>query len=607
MPSTTTHPAGAAYRGALLPDPALFDVTAVARRAVEGTIERVALGKIELAPNARRVISEDGIARLAQMLCRSGQLVPCIGYRSDPAGPTVLYDGQRRYLAARKSHELSGTEGFEALKPIRSLIVVLVDHEPAVEEIRRIQAQANAREDLSPVDQQDQFRDCWEARVGLDEEDRVAVVCADLGISARKAHNLRRQMSLPEAIRTRVAERPAGEEISARLANRLADMNDVAPALTGAVAARISSENLHEQALRDLGAFVHRTVLEDQGTYAVRIDDGALLDGYEQIAAARAHLNEAAQGQLVRILECKAPKLEQELDALAARAKQRAMKLCVDGAMRDRAANGRYAFVYERGQDFAPSIWIVDPVFMLEAIVGQLGKDSTAGTAVEESYFAAGGVEDEEMRDAGNEEHERRKSERMRQAQAETSNIGLGQDIAAGLLQPKDSQLRALQAIVCHMIVEQHRDAIAYGAGWTDRERQQPVGDTSRYEPRQVDAVLNAELQRALDDPDPLRGIAQLTARFAAAFVLDPDGVTRTKTLGSERMSRKLADALPGGENPMRRAVWDFLRPMLSPRLVALHRDEFVSDGPIESTVELDSHRGDSGLDDLDLGEEQQQ
>ncbi len=45
---------------------------------------------------------------------------------------------------------------------------------------------------------------------------------------------------------------------------------------------------------------------------------------------------------------------------------------------------------------------------------------------------------------------------------------------------------------------------------------------------------------------------------------------------------------------------------MLSPRLVALNRDEFVSDGPIESTVELDSHRGDSGLAELDLGEEQQ-
>jgi hypothetical protein len=36
-------------------------------------------------------------------------------------------------------------------------------------------------------------------------------VCADLGISAKRAHNLRRQLTLPEQIRARVAERPAGE------------------------------------------------------------------------------------------------------------------------------------------------------------------------------------------------------------------------------------------------------------------------------------------------------------------------------------------------------------------------------------------------------------
>jgi len=71
---------------------------------------------------------------------------------------------------------------------------------------------------------------------------------------------------------------------------------------------------------------------------------------------------------------------------------------------------------------------------------------------------------------------------------------------------------------------------------------------------------------------DPLRGIAQLTARWAAAFVLDPDGLTRTKALGTERMARKLADALPGGESPLSTAVWEFLRPILSPTLAALNR-----------------------------------
>jgi hypothetical protein len=50
-----------------------------------------------------------------------------------------------------------------------------------------------------------------------------------------------------------------------------------------------------------------------------------------------------------------------------------------------------------------------------------------------------------------------------------------------------------------------------------------------RHEPRHTDAILDAELQAALDDPDPLRAIAQLTARWAAALRPRPDGVTRTK------------------------------------------------------------------------------
>ena len=46
---------------ALLPSPALFDVTTVAKAPVEGTIERVALDDLELAPNPRKHISHDSI------------------------------------------------------------------------------------------------------------------------------------------------------------------------------------------------------------------------------------------------------------------------------------------------------------------------------------------------------------------------------------------------------------------------------------------------------------------------------------------------------------------------------------------------------------------
>ena len=41
---------------------------------------------------------------------------------------------------------------------------------------------------------------------------------------------------------------------------------------------------------------------------------------------------------------------------------------------------------------------------------------------------------------------------------------------------------------------------------------------------------------------------------------------------------------------------------MLSPQLATLHRDAFVFDEPVESSVEVAAHRGESDLADLDLG-----
>jgi hypothetical protein len=83
--------------------------------------------------------------------------------------------------------------------------------------------------------------------------------------------------------------------------------------------------------------------------------------------------------------------------------------------------------------------------------------------------------------------------------------------------------------------------------------------------------------------------------------VLDPDGITRTMALGTERMARRLSDALPGGEHPLRAALRELVRPMLSPRLAELHRDAFVTEDSGQSTVDLAAHHGDSNLDDLDL------
>ncbi len=586
------------------PTPVLFDVSTTSSGELPARIERVALEYIELAENPRREIADEGIDRLAKMLCASGQLVPCIGRRLDPDQPNViLYDGQRRYLAAKASHGLAGSEYMQGLaEPVRSLIVLLLDHAPSPEEIRRIQAHCQQREELTLADQQQQFDDCWQVRAGLREPDRIAAVCADLGISSKRAHNLRRQLTLPEQIRARVAERPAGEQISVTMANKLADMHELAPQLTEAVAKRITTSELHDKALRDLGTFVHRTVVEDEHTYAVRIDHGALLDAAEQIDHARPHLSDDGRRQLAAILGCEAERLDRELDALAARARTRSAKIRITSEIRDRARNGHYAFAHDRGPDFAAGIWVIDPAFMIDLVHQHLQDDESA-PAREEAYFAGARLDDDELRDAAAQDEQRRAQARARQAEATRSNLGLGHDIRAGLIQPSDAQLRAVRDIICRLLVRHYGELIAYGAGWTDPERQQPVGDTGRHEPRHPDPIVEAELERALDDPDPLRGIAQLAARLGAGFTLDPDGVTRTKTLGSEQMARKLRDALPGGERALRASVWELMRPMLSPALVALNHDAFVIQDECETTVDLAGRHAATSLDDLDLDE----
>ena len=477
---------------ALLPSPALFDVTTVAKAPVEGTIERVALEELELAPNPRKHITHDSIHSLAGLLMRTGQLIPCIGHRPDPDQPTVLlYDGQRRLLAAKASHELAGTDGFEALAPVRTLIVLLLDHEPTPDEIRRIQAQANQREELGLVDQQQQFADCWHARAGLPEDERILAVCADLGITPKRAHNLRRQLTLPEPIRERVAERPTGHQLSVTMANRLADMHEIAPNLTQAVAKRITSTDLHDSALRDLGAFVHRTIVEDEHTYAVRIDDGAMLDAAEHIERARTHLTATEREQLAHILACEPDKVDRELDTLTARAKTKALKLTITPQTRDRARAGRFAYVHQRGQDFADGIWVVNPLFIIDLAHEQLANHETDQPAREEAFFAGAGLDDDELRAAGQEDRERRNAQRLRQAEATNSNLGLGHDLRAGLMDPTPGQLHALKAIICHLLARHYRDVIAYGAGWTrpgppaaDRRHRPPRTPPTRRDPR---------------------------------------------------------------------------------------------------------------------------
>ena len=354
------------------------------------------------------------------------------------------------------------------------------------------------------------------------------------------------------------------------MANLLADMHDVVPALTAAVADRITSSELHDKALRDLGAFVHRTLVEDERTYAVRIDDGALLDAAQQVEHARPHFTATDREQLARILACEPGKLDAELDTLTARAKTKAIKLLITPETRDRARARCFAYVHPRGQDFADSIWVVNPVFIIDLVRDHLAHHHDDQPARDEAFFAGAALDDDELRAAGQEDRARRDAERVRQAEATNRNLGLGHDLRAGLMDPTPGQLQALKAIICHLLAHNHSDVIAYGAGWTDHDRQQLVGDTGRHEPRQVDAILHAELDRALKDPDPLRGIAQLTASLTAAFVLDPDGITRTqnarhRTHGPQTRRRTPRRAAPATHRRLGVPATDALPPPRRP------------------------------------------
>ena len=138
---------------------------------------------------------------------------------------------------------------------------------------------------------------------------------------------------------------------------------------------------------------MHRTVVENEHTYAIRVDNGALLDGADQIEQARGHLTTAGK-QAARVLGCTLAELEGELDTLTARAKAKALKMRVDAALRDRARTGRYAYVHARGRDFAAGIWVIDPVFMLDAVREHLDHADDHTARHETCFSGAGGQRD---------------------------------------------------------------------------------------------------------------------------------------------------------------------------------------------------------------------
>jgi hypothetical protein len=66
-------------------------------------------------------------------------------------------------------------------------------------------------------------------------------------------------------------------------------------------------------------------------------------------------------------------------------------------------------------------------------------------------------------------------------------------------------------------------------------------------------------------------------------------------------MARKLADVLPAAHAGLRGVVWQFVRPMLSPALAAMHHDAIAADQTASTTGALSEHRAESDLNDLEL------
>ena len=295
---------------------------------------------------------------------RMGQLValhrPPPGARASPSSSTPASAG-----CSPPAPATLACAGSRACAPVRSLIVLLLDHEPGRDEIRRIQAQENQREDLTLADQQAQFADCWAARAGLRRErpDRRRL---------RRPRHRRRQGPQPAPPAHAARADPRARRRTPRRATSCRSRWPTAsptctrsrPSSPRPSRTRITTPDLHDaRAARPRRL---RAPHARRGRARLRRAHRRRRPARRrttQIALARAHLTAAdrrAAGR--RSLGCAPDELDSELDALAATRQAHARcKLRVDGALRDRARTGRYAYVHDRGPDFAAGIWVIDP------------------------------------------------------------------------------------------------------------------------------------------------------------------------------------------------------------------------------------------------------
>ncbi len=91
------------------------------------------------------------------------------------------------------------------------------------------------------------------------------------------------------------------------------------------------------------------------------------------------------------------------------------------------------------------------------------------------------------------------------------------------------------------------------------------------------------------------------TARWTPTAPAGPTPSASVRSAIPAATEPRQIDAIIDAE--LRASVWEFIRPMLSPALVALNREAFIVEDIYATTVDLEAHRATSSLDELDITE----
>jgi hypothetical protein len=605
---------------------ALFDVEQI-EIPLEQSLQSLPLDELKLAPNPRKDISEEGIDRLARMLATTGQLMPVIAYTEDDA--TFICDGQRRYLAAKRSHTV--LEDGEPGNPVTHLHVVVLDRKPTNAELLRLQAQANQHETLTLPDQRQQFADCWAERAGLDEATRMRAVCSDLGISPKLARNLQRQSELPAELAARVAARPTGDELSVTLANELHPIALKAPELAAAVADQVVDGFSQDEVRRDMVGAVHKAVAtaDKKDLFARKITLGQILVAQSLLEETAPHLvkpehQRTAAALLRKVLTPEQIGTRRKDDALIAEGlKELGSRLSGTGAqieitqdLMDLAVRNGSTISVASGERTAT--YLVDPEMAISLVIEAATTDLKQLT--EASMFQSAGGADQEMLEAAQREADRRKDARDAQQRGRGRNHDLGSQLRDNVTWDTlgASRRRAAARLMVGALLQTYGDLAVYGAAWTDPAFEQPTAGGMGKEPMEPHVIVDRLTDRVMKHADPMDGIADLLGVIAAGALLDPDGVPRGKALGRDRMERRIARQLPadGGEDAktlqgrVRRDVWSIAEPVLQPVLRDMHQDTFAPEvngedfRPQDQPTELTA--ADIDWSGVDLGDEEE-